>query len=502
MRRLAGLRYSLAGWKHRFDRGSAAGRLSYSSVSLPETASILRMPALSPTMTQGSISVWSLSEGKPYGAGDVLCEVETDKATVDFEAVEEGFLAKIFIGDNAAKKQEIPVGEPIAIVTETEEDLKAVQAMSLSLEQFTEKPAEKIDTSADTTSVTDKLDSSSSVELQTSKRTSPAAGILLQNHHLNTSGIQGTGKHGIITKGDVLAALKGTTPLERSATLSSTVESAVAASTGSHVVSSSSEVSINDTEFDVPVETYDQQFTDEALTNMRKVIATRLTHSKQNAPHYYITVSCEVDEAMSLRKKIKARLDTTFSLNDLVIAAVAKSLKDVPSMNINVEGSTTNGLKLVHKDDIDISVAVATEAGLITPIIKNADRKGLLEINASMKDLAGRARKNKLKLDEYQGGTFTISNLGMFGINSFTAVINEPQVAILAVGNLKPKLKPKSKTTMGQGRPTTYSKKEVKVVNEMTVALSFDRRAVAEDTAGQFLQCFQQYMSDPALMQM
>lgn len=224
---------------------------------------------------------------------------------------------------------------------------------------------------------------------------------------------------------------------------------------------------------------------------MRKVIAKRLTESKATVPHFYTGMECEIDALLALRKKVKAELDVNVSVNDMVIKAAALALRDLPEANAKwnprsqqIDGSNTA---------VDISVAVATPAGLITPIITNADQMGLGQINNKVRDLATRAKDNKLKPEEYQGGSFTISNLGMFGIDEFTAVINPPQACILAVGRGAIKVLPPTSVDAVTGKPVG----KPRIANVMTVQLSGDRRVVDNALAGQFLQIFREYINNP-----
>jgi len=450
--------------------------------SLPEFAQALPMPALSPTMTSGNISSWNVKEGAAFDAGDVLCEVETDKATVDYEAVDAGILAKILIDEKAGKN--VPVGKTIAIVVEDEEDLAKLQSMNLDLHDASAEQNESPSPGSDSG------DSSGSNANQTTQATkeekmlSPAARHLLDNHGVDPSQIVGTGKRGMITKGDALMAVKG----------GSTKQLPVQPVT-EQISASQQATTTTPQPAEAPEAAGD--VTDEELSTMRKVIASRLTESKRELPHFYTTIECEIDEVLSLRETLKKELGTAPSINDMVVRASALALRDVPLVNSQKVSDGT----IEENDHIDVSVAVATPSGLITPIITNADKKRLIEISTDMKNLALRARENKLKLEEFQGGSFTVSNLGMFGINDFTAVINLPQAAILAVGGGVQKVKvSKSKLEEIGFESNEVDEKDLETTTVMTVSLSADRRVVDDATAALFLQCFQSYMSKPIRM--
>lgn len=228
------------------------------------------------------------------------------------------------------------------------------------------------------------------------------------------------------------------------------------------------------------------KYTDIPNTNMRKIIAKRLTESKATVPHFYTSIECNIDDLMALRKQLRKDMDVNVSVNDLIIKSAALALRDVPEANAKWNRLTN---KIEMSQGVDISVAVATPNGLITPIVTGADKRGLGDINSKVKDLAGRAKLGKLKPEEFQGGSFSVSNLGMFGISAFTAVINPPQACILAVGAGIPRVCPPK---VPGGKP--------RIVTTVTVQLSADRRVVDEALAGQFLEVFQGYLSNPKTM--
>ena len=320
----------------------------------------------------------------------------------------------------------------------------------------------------------------------------PAARHMAHSKGLDVTGLAGSGKGGRITKGDVIQALSSgvTFPaLETTATTTTSATTTAAAAPTTSTPAATAPIPTSDPlDVVIPTITSSGTFEDVPNNNMRKVIARRLTESKSQVPHFYSTVEVELDNVLSLRKDLAAK-DVKVSVNDLIIKGSAMALRDVPEVNASyVKG------KAQMSDTVDISVAVATPGGLITPIVPKTDSLGLGDISSKVKDLAGRAREGKLAPEEYQGGSFCISNLGMFGINEFSAVINPPQAAILAVGSGVKKVV-----------PTVYDEsKEVQdapgIKTVMTARLSADRRVVDEATVGLFLSAFRHYLQKPELL--
>jgi pyruvate dehydrogenase E2 component (dihydrolipoamide acetyltransferase) len=302
--------------------------------------------------------------------------------------------------------------------------------------------------------------------------------------------LTGTGKGGRVTKGDVLLALSSGTPLPPLATKAAPVAAATASIPA---VAAVAPTLASAPLADLPnlvVDTYGG-FVDVPNNNMRKVIARRLTESKRDVPHFYVSVEVELDNVMVMRKKLAADHNVKISVNDVIIRCCALALRDVPEVNATYDPKSDT---VSLHDSIDISVAVATPAGLITPIVPNTDHVGLSQINDKVRDLAGRAREGKLKPEEYQGGTFCISNLGMFGIDEFSAIINSPQAAILAVGGGVRRIVP---TPYVDGAEK-QSKPSIRTI--MTARLSADRRVVDEANAALFLSAFNRYISQPELL--
>src|SRR5690606_30263876 len=370
------------------------------------------MPALSPTMTEGTLASWKVKEGDTIKAGKVIAEIETDKATMEVEAVDEGKIAKILI---PAGTENVAVNTLIAVLLEDGEDAGSVEAFIAANKNAAPKaaaPAAAVSTQSSAPSTSGFKASGPSAHVER-VFVSPLAKRLANDAHLDLSKVEGTGPHGRITKEDVEKAIRagGATPRGSSAT------AAAPAATGPDAKQLADLLSI--------------KYKEEKVTPVRKVIAQRLTASKQTVPHFYLNIGVNIDPLLKLRAQLndKAAGKYKLSVNDMIIKAVALALKKVPAAN-----ASWNGNSILFYETADISVAVATPTGLITPIIKEAEKKSLEAISNEMKDLAQRAKENKLKPTEFQGGTFSLSNLGMFGIKQFDAIINPPQGGILAVG--------------------------------------------------------------------
>ncbi|KAL1409749.1 hypothetical protein Q8F55_003746 [Vanrija albida] len=421
-----------------------------------------KMPAMSPTMTEGGIAAWKKAEGEAFAAGDVLLEIETDKATIDVEAQDDGVLAKIVAPDGS---KNIQVGSTIAIVGEEGDDLSQADALAKSGDDAPEvvpheddAPASKAEAPKEQPKAAEspKPAAPKAVEPVGADKpsffASPLARKIALEKGIPLGQVKGTGPDGRITKADV-DAFKGA-----AAPAAAAAAAPAAAPAGAEYE-------------DIPV------------SNMRKVIGKRLSESKREVPHYYLTVEIEVDRLLKLRQLFNKASEgkSKLSVNDFIVKAAALALGDVPEANSAWLGETIRQYKKA-----DISVAVATPTGLITPIIKDAGGKGLSTISAETKALAGKARDGKLKPDEYQGGTFTISNLGMFGIEHFTAIINPPQSCILAVGKTSAKLVPAPEDPKG-----------FKTVNVMNVTLSSDHRTVDGAVGARWLQAFKGYLEQP-----
>jgi pyruvate dehydrogenase E2 component (dihydrolipoamide acetyltransferase) len=416
------------------------------------------MPALSPTMTEGKLAKWHKREGEEIKAGDIIAEIETDKATMEFEAVDEGRLGKILVAEGS---EGVAVNTPIAVLLEEGESASDVKAAPKKEEKKAEAaPAPKPEEKKAEAPKPAAAPAAPAAKSGDRVFASPLARRMAEQSGIDLKAVSGSGPHGRIVKADVEKAPKGATaPVAKAAAVPG------ASGPGARQLA----------------DLLKMPYKLEPLSGMRRTIARRLTESKQTVPHFYLTIDTEIDELLSLRKRLNDKTDAKISVNDFVIRAVALALKKVPTANASYDDSG-----MMYYEHADISVAVATPNGLITPIIKQAEGKGLTQIAGEMKDLAARARDGKLKPEEYQGGTFSISNLGMFGIKQFEAVINPPQGCILAIG-------------AGEQRPIVKNG-QIVPATIMTCTLSVDHRAVDGAVGAQFLQAFKGFIDDPLTM--
>ena len=432
------------------------------------------MPALSPTMTEGKLGKWLVKEGDTVKAGDVMAEIETDKATMEFEAVDEGVIEKILVPEGS---EGVAVNTPIAVLRgEDEKPGAAAPAAAAPVAPAAAPAAAPVPVAAAPAPkpVAAPAVAAPVVAAPAPVKTeggrviaSPLAKRIAQQNNLDLKAIAGSGPRGRIVKSDVQAAIAGGGAKAAAPAAAAAAKPAAPAATGPGARQLADLLKM--------------PYKLEPLSGMRKTIARRLTESKQTVPHFYLTIDTEIDELLSLRKRLNDKTDAKISVNDFVIRAVALALKKVPTANASYDDSG-----MMYYEHADISVAVATPAGLITPIIKQAESKGLTQIATEMKDLAVRARDGKLKPEEYQGGTFSISNLGMFGVKQFEAVINPPQGCILAVG-------------MGEQRAVVKNG-QIVPATVMTCTLSVDHRAVDGAVGAQFLQAFKGFIDDPLTM--
>jgi pyruvate dehydrogenase E2 component (dihydrolipoamide acetyltransferase) len=410
------------------------------------------MPALSPTMTEGKLSRWLKKEGDEVKSGDVLAEIETDKATMEVEAVDEGFLSKIVVPDNT---EGVAVNAVIAILTD-----KAGDAVDAPKEAVKAAPVE-------VKAEGPKAAPAPVAEEDHGERVfaSPLARRMAKQAGIDLARVKGTGPNGRIVKADIDGM--GEAPAAPAAAAAPKVEAAPAPAPK-------------------PVVEQKVAAPHQVLKNssMRKVIAKRLAESKQTVPHFYLVSHIEIDALLKLRADLNAKSAKEgpgafkLSVNDLIIKACAVALRRHPQVN-----ATWTEEAILQYDDVDISIAVAIPDGLITPIIRKADQLGLAAISHAMKDLGGRAKAGKLKPDEYQGGGFSISNLGMFGIPEFSAIINPPQACILAVG-------------AGEKR-AVVRQDALAIATMMTVTLSCDHRVVDGALGAEFLSTLKGIIEDP-----
>ncbi|KAG4910826.1 hypothetical protein JHK82_056839 [Glycine max] len=418
---------------------------------------LLEMPALSPTMNQGNIAKWRKQEGDKIEVGDILCEIETDKATLEFETLEEGYLAKILAPEGS---KEVAVGHPIAITVEDASDIEAIMN-SVSRSSTNQQKAPQRDTKSEAKAQKNNI-----------IRISPAAKLLITEYGLDASTLNATGPYGTLLKGDVLSAIKSGKLSPKPASSKEKVSSFQSHQQVAASQESKSDLKLSDAYEDFP------------NSQIRKVIAKRLLDSKQNTPHLYLSSDVVLDPLLSLRKDLKEQYDVKVSVNDIIVKVVAAALRNVPEANAywNVETG-----EVVLNDSIDICIAVATEKGLMTPIIKNADQKTISAISSEVKELAAKARAGKLKPHEFQGGTFSISNLGMFPVDKFCAIINPPQACILAVGRGNKVVEPVIGTD-GIEKPS--------IATKLSLTLSADHRVFDGKVGGAFLSALQSNFSD------
>lgn len=445
---------------------------------LPEHTKVL-LPALSPTMETGSIISWEKKEGDKLNEGDLLAEIETDKATMGFETPEEGYLAKIFYPAGA---KDVQIGRLICIIVEKEEDVAAFKDFKDDGKiNLARPPIPQVKAPVMSTIVPDSAPTpvaapppppqptytppppvqQTAVEQRFGDRVfaSPMAKRLAEQQKIRLEG-RGSGQFGSLTTKDLAGLSPG---------------SAAAASSPAYSAPSA------------PVIPPGAAFVDIPVSNVRGVIAKRLLESKTTIPHYYLTVDCNVDKIVELRGKFNKSLEKAgkkLSINDFIIKAAATACKKVPECN-----SAWLGNNIRQFDSVDVSVAVSTDNGLITPIVFRADRKGIEDISTDVKSLAAKAREGKLQPQEFQGGTFTVSNLGMFDVTHFAAIINPPQSCILAIGGSQKRLVIDENSEKGFKESTFIS-----------VTLSADHRTVDGAVGARWLQYFRKYMEDPATM--
>ena len=415
----------------------------------------IKMPALSPTMTVGKLSKWLIKKSSKVVSGDVIAEIETDKATMEIEAVDDGVLYEIFVEEGT---DNVAVGSTLALIKEdsdTEDQLNSFLEKNYD-KNFSEMDKEKIpginskiDKEIHDRNVDEKImNLKENLTKDERIKISPLARRIALKNNVNFSSLLGTGPHGRIIKKDIddfIISNKNISPVDNQ-----------------HKISSST------------------SFRDVPHTSMRKTIADRLVKSASEAPHFFLSVDCDILEINKIRKNVN-KGDTKISVNDFIIKASALALKKLPKANCS-----WNNDFIRYYNSYDISVAVAVEDGLITPIVKNATSKGIEEISSEVKLLASKAKKGELSPEEYSGGNFTVSNLGMFGIKNFNAIINPPQSMILAIGKAEPR--------------AVVSNNEITISNLMTVTLSCDHRAVDGALGAQWLNIFKDFIENPSLM--
>ena len=435
------------------------------------------MPALSPTMEKGNLAKWLKKEGDKIKSGDVLAEIETDKATMEVEAIDEGVLARIMVPAGTA---DVPVNQLIAVIAVEGEDASSVAASSGSKPAAAPAPTAATPVAAQPPVREEKAApaAASSAPAAAGARVfaSPLAKRIAKDGGIDLALVSGTGPHGRVIERDVRAAIAGGTGKAAPAAAPAPVPAAGAAPALARGMSD-----------DVVRKFFEPgSFEEIPHDSMRKTIARRLVEAKQTIPHFYLTVDCELDALMALREQINASAGKDkdgkpafkVSVNDFVIKALAVALQRVPDANV----TWTEAAMLRHKHS-DVGVAVSIPGGLITPVIRKAETKTLSTISNEMKDYAARARARKLKPEEYQGGSSAVSNLGMFGIKNFSAVINPPHATILAVGAGE------QRVVVKNGAPA--------VATLMSVTLSTDHRAVDGALGAELIAAFKQLIENP-----
>ncbi|WP_179379799.1 pyruvate dehydrogenase complex dihydrolipoamide acetyltransferase [Jannaschia marina] len=444
-------------------------------------ATEILMPALSPTMEEGTLAKWLVKEGDTVSSGDLLAEIETDKATMEFEAVDEGTIGKIIVAEGT---EGVKVNSPIAVLLEEGEDASAAENVGGDA-----KPAES---------------ASNAAPAETSKETEPAKGYgrdgdaaaspapspaksgerifatplarrIAKDKGLDLGAIKGSGPRGRIVKADVENAKPGAKPAEAAATeapkaAGDSPKAGMPAGMGAEQVIKMFE---------------GREFEEVKLDGMRKTVAARLTEAKQTIPHFYLRRDIQLDALLKFRSQLNKQLDAKgvkLSVNDFIIKACALALQEVPAAN-----AVWAGDRMLQLKPSDVAVAVAIEGGLFTPVLKDAHLKSLSALSSEMKDLAARARDRKLAPHEYQGGSFAISNLGMFGIDNFDAVINPPHGSILAVG-------------AGVKKPVIGADGEITAATVMSVTLSVDHRVIDGALGADFLKAIATNLENPMMM--
>lgn len=409
-------------------------------------ATLLRMPEVAANSTHATLAAWSKKEGDAVAVGDCLAEVETDKAIVEINADSAGVMGQLLVQGG----QEVEVGAPIAVLLAAGETVGDVQALLQAADAapaLSQAAAAACAVPATAVSVTVPAVAEGGTRL----RASPLARRLAAQHGLDLARLSGSGPYGRIVKIDIERALQAA-PVAAAPEATNAVVAAAASA-----------------------------YTEVPHSNMRRTIARRLTESKSTIPHFYLTVDCRMERLLALRSEVNAGSDLKISVNDFIVRAVAVALREVPQANV---GWTDTAMRQYAQ--ADVAVAVSTDTGLITPIVRGADRKSLSQISAEIADLATRARAGQLRPEEYQGGSFSVSNLGMYGVGEFSAIINPPQAAILAVGASK--------------QLPVVENGELKVGTVMRCTLSVDHRAIDGALAAQWLAAFQRAIEAPLSM--
>ena len=429
-------------------------------------ATEILMPALSPTMEEGTLAKWLVKEGDEVKSGDIIAEIETDKATMEFEAVDEGIVGKIVIAEGT---EGVKVNSLIAILVEEGEEVPAAGASAPAAAPAAAAPVAAAAPAAAAPAPAAPVKDGNRVFA------SPLARRIAGQKGLDLSAIAGSGPRGRIVKSDgegATAAPKAAAPAAAATEAPKAAAPAAAMAQGPST--------------DAVLKMYEgTDFEEVKLDGMRKTIAARLTEAKQSVPHFYLRRDIELDDLLAFRAQLNAKLGdrgVKLSVNDFIIKACALALQQIPEAN-----AVWAGDRVLKFKNSDVAVAVAIEGGLFTPVLKNSDSKSLSALSAEMKDLAKRARDRKLAPHEYQGGSFAISNLGMFGIDNFDAIINPPHSGILAVG-------------AGVKKPVVGADDQIKVATVMSVTLSVDHRVIDGALGAQLLEAIKANLENPIAM--
>jgi pyruvate dehydrogenase E2 component (dihydrolipoamide acetyltransferase) len=431
-------------------------------------ATQILMPALSPTMEEGTLAKWLVKEGDTVSSGDILAEIETDKATMEFEAVDEGVVGKILVAEGTSG---VKVNDPIAVMLDEGEDASAADAAAAPAASAPAKEAPKAE-AAPQAEAASAAPAPAAPQSTDGKRifASPLARRIAADKGVDLATLSGSGPKGRIVKADVEAAQGGAKAAAPAAQTAATASAPVAQQPSASAIAKMYE---------------GREYEEIELNGMRKTIAARLTEAKQTIPHFYLRRSVKLDALMKFRGELNAQLSgrgVKLSVNDFIIKACALALQAVPTAN-----AVWAGDRVLQMKASDVAVAVAIDGGLFTPVLQDAENKSLSALSAEMKDLAKRARDRKLAPHEYQGGSFAISNLGMMGIENFDAVINPPHGAILAVG-------------AGIKTPVVNSAGEIEVATVMSMTLSVDHRVIDGALGAELLQSICENLENPMLM--
>lgn len=419
-------------------------------------ATIIRMPEVAANATHATLVSWSKQEGDKVSRGQSIADVETEKAVIELNVDAEGTIARLLVGNSA----EVPVGAPIAVLIgagETVADADRLLGAEGGAAQAAPEPTATTATTTATTTASAVDDDASPQRAGRRIFSSPVARLLARQHGLNIADIVGSGPNGRVVKHDVMQRVQ--------------------AAGGS--------VSVSAGTAQAPAIEARQTvggYTDVPHSNMRRTIARRLLESKSTVPHFYLTVQCRMDKLLAMREEVNAQLPVKISVNDMVVLAAARALRDIPGVNVSW---TDAAIRQFYQ--VDISIAVSTDSGLITPILRNVNGLSLSQISQSVRQLAERARQGQLRPEEFQGGSFSISNLGMYGVDEFAAIINPPQAAILAVGAVN-------------AQPVVHEDGSIVAGKVMSCTLSVDHRAVDGVLAATWLASFRKYIESPYLM--